>query len=104
MIDSRHKPTQINLPDNLFWDIDPATLDPETHAQYIIERVLMRGRLEDWFEIKRFYGPERIKQAALKARYLDKRTLSFCQHYFNIPKEQFRCSTTPPSIRQLWDF
>ena len=27
----------------LFWDADIATLDPETHARYIIGRVITRG-------------------------------------------------------------
>lgn len=28
---------------SLFWDVDPATIDPDTHARYIIERILEHG-------------------------------------------------------------
>ncbi|MEK7098628.1 MAG: hypothetical protein AAB908_01885 [Patescibacteria group bacterium] len=28
---------------SLFWDVDPATIDPEKHARYIIERVVDFG-------------------------------------------------------------
>jgi hypothetical protein len=27
----------------LFWDVDPATIDPEKHAKYIIERIMDFG-------------------------------------------------------------
>jgi hypothetical protein len=89
---------------NLFWDTDEQTLDPEKHARFIIERVLMRGRLEDWTALKKLYGVERIKQEALKIRYLDKVTLSFCSTMFHVPKSKFRCYKQPQSIQQLWQF
>lgn len=28
---------------SLFWDVDPKTIDPKKHAQYIIERILDFG-------------------------------------------------------------
>ncbi|MDQ1266210.1 MAG: hypothetical protein QG635_1362 [Bacteroidota bacterium] len=94
----------IKLPDSLFWDADPGKLDPDTGASYIIERVISSGTFEDWKEIVRFYGDEKIKTTILNLRYLDRINLNFFSIYFNIPKEQFRCYNTPQSIRQLWDF
>ncbi len=88
----------------LFWDTDINQLDYDKHARHIIGRVLMRGMLSDWFEIKQYYGIERIKEEVLKIRYLDKLTLNFCSTYFKIPKKQFRCYNTEPSIRQLWNY
>jgi hypothetical protein len=38
---------------NLFWDTDETALDPEKHTRFIIERVLTRGRLKDWFALVR---------------------------------------------------
>jgi hypothetical protein len=94
----------LNLPPSLFWDSDFTKLDYDRQARAIIARVVMRGSLEDWFEIKRYYGLERIKTEIVQVRYLDKLTLSFCSVYFNIPKEQFRCYNTDPSIQKLWNF
>ncbi len=94
----------MKLSKTLFWDTDIKKLDYEKHARHIIERVLMRGTLDDWFAIKEYYGIERIKDEALKIRYLDKLTLNFCSKYFKIPKQQFRCYNTEPSIRQLWNY
>ncbi|MGI6478100.1 MAG: DUF6922 domain-containing protein [Salinivirgaceae bacterium] len=94
----------MELSKTLFWDTDINKLDYEKHSRLIIERVLMRGTLNDWFEIKKYYGLERIKNETLKIRYLDKVTLNFCSKYFKIPKQQFRCYNTEPSIQKLWNY
>lgn len=92
------------LSQNIFWDIEVGTLDNEKHARFIIERVLSRGQLTDWFAIKTYYGMERIKKEALRIRSLDMRTLHFLSRLFDLPKTQFRCYNTEPSIQQLWNY
>lgn len=94
----------MELSKTLFWDTDINKLDFEKHSRHIIERVLMRGKLKDWFEMKKYYGTERIKSEIQKIRYLDKVTLNFCAKYFNLPKEQFKCYNTEPSIQKLWNY
>ena len=89
---------------NLFWDTDVTALDTKKHARYIIERVLLRGRLSDWFALVRLYGLEEIKQESMKLRYLDKVTLNFCSKLFNVPKSKFRCYNQPRSIQKLWPY
>lgn len=96
-----------NLSPTLFWDTNPETIDWETHARYVIERVLTRGTTQEWREIVRFYGLERIGAEAVQMRFLDRKTLAFCSAIFDIPKEQFRCYTnsiTTPSLKKLWDY
>lgn len=88
----------------LFWDTDFEQIDYENNARFIIERVLTRGNWNDWKELKKYYGLNKIKDEALQIRYLDKITLNFCHTFFNIQKEKFRCYNTEPSIRQLWNY
>lgn len=83
----------MNYSRSIFWDVEVDRLDPKQHATFIITRVLMRGTLADWSQIKKQYGHDEIKLAALQTRYLDDLTLSFCSIYFNEPKENFRCYT-----------
>ena len=94
----------MKLSKSLFWDVDYNTIDWEKNCQFVIYRVLMRGTLEDWNEIKQYYGLEKIKNVATYLRYLDKKTLNFCSIYFDIPKEKFRCYNTNPSIQKLWNY
>ncbi len=88
----------------LFWDIDYDNINYKEHARFVIERVLTRGNFNDWQELKRYYGLGKIKEEVVNIRYLDKTTLNFCQKFFNIKKEKFRCYNTEPSIRKLWSY
>jgi len=94
----------MNLSKTLFWDTDPTKIDYEKNARHIIERVLQRGDLCDWFEIKKYYGLDRIKSEVTQIRHLDKVTLNFCCKYFQLSKEQFKCYTTDQSIQKLWNY
>ena len=93
-----------NLRRTLFWDIDADKIDYQKHARFVIGRVLTRGNLDEWLELRDFYGLDRIRDEALQIRYLDKVTLSFCAVVFKTPREKFRCWSAEPSIRKLWSF
>jgi hypothetical protein len=88
----------------IFWDTEMSQLDYEGNANAIIVRVLERGNMDEWNEIKRYYGHEKIKEAALKARYLPKKVLAFISSIYNIPITQFRCYTWRQSNPILWNF
>ncbi len=69
---------------SLFWDVTPAELDKDKHSRFIIERVLARGDLDDLAWAKSNYGEDALKQAFIGAKTLDKRSVTFFGHYFNI--------------------
>ncbi|MCI5141070.1 MAG: hypothetical protein D3909_04945 [Candidatus Electrothrix sp. ATG1] len=85
----------------LFWDVDIATLDPETHARYIIGRVVTRGDLSDWNTLKELYDHQRIRQEVVHLRSLDARSLSFLSCYYDIDRTLFKCFTSTQSSRKL---
>lgn len=80
-----------SLNSTLFWDSDITSIDWQVNANAVIIRVLERGDLEDFREIRRFYGDKKIKNASLAARYLSERTWSFISFFFEIPKTEFEC-------------
>ena len=88
----------------LFWDTDIKNIDWEKYSGYVIERVITRGKLDDWKKIVEFYGMKKIKNEILSIRYLDKKTFNFFSVYFNIPKENFRCYTMKQLFPGHWDF
>jgi len=88
----------------LFWDVEFSEIDYEKNARQVIERVITRGSMNDWFEIKSYYGIDRIKAEIVKIRSLDKVTLNFCSKYFQISKNQFKCYNIPQSYQQLWNY
>jgi hypothetical protein len=93
-----------NLSNHLFWDIDASDLDTEVHSNQIISRVLRYGLYEDWLILRKYYGLDRIVEAAVSFKNLDKKTASFLSLIADIPKDSFLCYTTKQSIPKHWNF
>lgn len=93
-----------NLRQPLFWDVDYDGIQWKKNYRFVIERVLDRGTFDEWQEIKRYYGLEKIRETALQARWLADTTLSFRSNYLRIPKEQFRCYTLNSLNPAPWVF
>ncbi|MEW6610135.1 MAG: hypothetical protein AB1352_00685 [Patescibacteria group bacterium] len=55
---------------SLFWDVDPKTIDPEKHAEYIIERVLDFGDEREVRSMVRYYPHRLIKKVVTESRVL----------------------------------
>ena len=89
---------------NLFWDVDPSTINLESNSRYIIQRVLEYGRYNDWKLILSYYGIKVISDTATTLRSLDPKAVSFISAITNIPKEQFRCYALRQSSQRHWTF
>jgi hypothetical protein len=76
----------------LFWDVDVAALDMERDANYVLARVLERGRLSDVNWAIQTYGLERIHGFFRDAGHpeLSRRTLVFWQYFFEDTGESWK--------------
>lgn len=84
---------KIELPDTLFWDVNPNLIDCHKNKRLIIERVFCLGDIQHLKIIINFYGMDTIKKEILDAGNLDKKTLNWISETFNIPQHLFRCYT-----------
>lgn len=92
----------MKLAREIFWDVDYDTIDWEKNYRWVICRVLEYGGINDWREIRKYYGDARIIEAATHARSLSKKTLHFIHNVFDIPLEQFRCYNSTRSNPLHW--
>lgn len=60
----------------LFWDVDPKTIDPKKHAEYIIERILDFGDLDEMRWIVHYYPREVITKTMRESRVVDDKSKS----------------------------
>ncbi len=90
--------------ESLLWDVDTSNIDYDDCADYVIERLVQRGKLKDWFELQNYYGLSKIKEVTMQARYLDKYTLSFLSVVFKVPQEEFRCYKFRQLNQGLWPY
>lgn len=86
------------LSPHLFWDVDPGSLDPETHGTWLAKRVLEHGRWSDWQALVSHYGKPGLAELVTGIRSLDARAFSFCRAWFDLPASSFRCSTSTQSM------
>jgi hypothetical protein len=94
----------INLSPHLFWDVDFKNIEFNKNKKLIIQRVLNYGLIGDWQIILKTYGISEIAKTAVSMRELDKKSASFVSLLSKIPKEDFLCYTTKPSIPQYLNF
>lgn len=52
----------------LFWDTDPAKIDPKKNTRYIIERILELGELDDISWVFKQYSKSEIRKVMNLAR------------------------------------
>ena len=93
---------RLKFSENLFWDIDSATLNYEKHRKFIVQRVVEYGSLGDWRLICAYYGLDSIIAVAQSIRSLGKKSLSFLAAVGNVPVESFRCYTLKQSNPKHW--
>ena len=77
----------------LFWDTEVSAIDLKKHKRYIIERVLMKGKLEDVYLILKIYSTSEIKEAIKQSKELDAKTAHFCSLHFGIPLNEIHVSS-----------
>jgi hypothetical protein len=77
----------------LFWDTPIQNIDIKTNSRYIVERVLTRGFLEDFYLLNKMYSKEEIVADIKKSKELDAKTVDFCSYYFNLPKSEMHVSS-----------
>ncbi len=86
---------------SLFWDINPAKLDMDRHAAFIIVRVMERGTRQEVRSVWNYYGEAIIKKHLLEARYLHNKTISYFANKFDISRTQFKSFYNREKI-QTW--
>jgi hypothetical protein len=57
---------------SLFWDVEQCEVDPVRHRKWLLERVLERGKWEDWLLLSRVLGKRELEYWAPRLRITDK--------------------------------
>ncbi len=75
---------------DLFWDLDPATLDPRIHKDQVIRRFLEAGDWDAISWLRGSVGDETLRDWFLRTRGrgLDPRRLRFWELVLSLPREE----------------
>jgi hypothetical protein len=93
VLDKKLSTGQFPFSKYLFWDTPLYKIDVKLHKTYIIERVLTKGFLADIYLLLKIYSKAEIVTAIKSSKVLDKKTVNFCSHYFNVPLNELHASS-----------
>ena len=88
---------------NLFWDADLSKLSMDESANYVIQRVLEYGQMNDWRLINQYYGLDKIVEECKQMRTLDPICLSFITTISHTKEEDYRCCHFRQSFPTPWN-
>jgi hypothetical protein len=74
----RSKP---NIPGYFLWEYDLETFNYDKSYKIVIERILERGNIEEWREILRYYGEQKILETIEWSAQLDSRGKKFSRFF-----------------------
>ena len=76
-------PKKYKFPVHLLWEYNLSTFDFEKSKKVVIERIIERGRLEDWQWMVNRYGGITILEVSGKSKGLSNRDKHFTQLFLN---------------------
>ncbi|MDL2304590.1 hypothetical protein LJC72_04530 [Bacteroides sp. OttesenSCG-928-D19] len=98
---SKHKEATVRS--SLFWEYDMEHFDWQEMRDLVVQRVVERGRMEDFYAILNMYGLEGVIEAIKNIPYLNPKDMAFVCMVFDIKKEELRCYTRTQLQHQHWN-
>lgn len=95
--------TDAQVRKTLLWEYDLDKFDWQNMRTLVVQRVVERGRMDDFYAVLNLYGLQGVKEAIKQIPYLNPKDLSFVCSVFNLKKEELKCYTNQQSKRQHWN-
>jgi hypothetical protein len=98
-----HLHKEATLRKSLLWEYNFEKIDWQRMRNIIVQRVIERGRPDDFYAILNKYSLEGVKQGIRQIPYLNKKDLSFVCTIFELNKNELKCCTTKRLKSQHWN-
>ena len=86
----------------LFWEYDLNTMNWQDMRMIVVQRVIERGRINDFYAILNLYTLEGVKDTIKQIPYLNQKDLSFVCSVFDLKKEELKCYLNLQSTNLHW--
>lgn len=88
---------------SLLWEFDLKRFNWQSMRDIVVQRVLERGRMDDFYAILNLYGEEGVKAALRSIPYMDDKNMNFACVTFDLGKEELKCYTKKQSMPLHWN-
>ena len=82
---------------SLLWEYDLSDFDWQNMRNVVVQRVLERGRMDDYYAMLNLYGREGVREALRMIPYMNRKDMNFACFVFGLKKEEMQCYTMRPS-------
>jgi len=89
--------------ESLLWEYDLSHFNWQEMRPIVIQRVIERGRMDDFYALLNLYGPKGVKDTIKQIPYLNPKDLSFVCSVFNLKKENLKCYSKQQLTIQHWN-
>ena len=96
----KHKETKLRK--SLLWEFDTSKIDWQGMRDIIVQRVIERGRPDDFYAILNKYDLQEIKKSIKRIPYLNPRDKVFVCAVFNLDMNELKCTTSKQLKKQHW--
>ena len=87
----------------MLWEFDLEKFDWQQMRNEVVQRVLERGRMDDFYAILNLYGVEGVKAALREIPYMNDKDMNFACVTFDLRKEELKCYTKKQSMPLHWN-
>lgn len=88
---------------SLLWEFDSSEIDWQAMRDIIVQRVIERGRPDDFYAILNKYSLQEIKESIKRIPYLNPRDIAFVCTVFELEKNELKCTTSKRLKDQHWN-
>ena len=85
---------------SLLWEYDLSIFDWQAMRDIVVQRVLERGRRDDYYAMLNLYGLDGVRDALRAIPYMNDKDMNFACHTFNLKKEDLKCYKLKHSRQQ----
>ena len=95
-----HYSTTINP--SLLWEYDLTNFDYIQMRNIVVQRVIERGWLSDWYAVLNLYGIDGMRDAIKHLPFLNNKDMHFVSMVFRIPLSEMKCYEKKQSATSHW--
>ena len=89
--------------ESLLWEFQNKDVDFGEMKTTVVQRVIERGRMNDFYAILNLYGENEVKAIIKNISYLNNKDIAFVCAIFNLKREDLKCYIKKQLQTQHWN-
>ena len=95
--------TNTKIRESLLWEFRNEDVDFWEMKTIVVQRVIERGRINDFYAILNLYGENEVKAIIKNISYLNNKDIAFVCAVFDLKKEDLKCYIKKQLQTQRWN-